>query len=168
MTCSRSQGKLTERRVPNPLARRLSPWPLPPGPSFHHRPPSIVGGGLDPSRAAPPPTLLPLSSVFPIAATHFASLLDCCGSRSLGVFASVSVPCAGEPALSCAVVGRTAQAHCSPPPSSLFTSSQLPIRVAARVMPTGCSVHRRCGGLASCMHRPLHCLCLLLCAPFFL
>ena len=70
------------------------------------------------------------------------------------VFASLFVPCPSELALSCAVVGQTAQAHCSPPPPCLSTSGDLVPRVAARVRPTGSSAHHWCGALASCMHRP--------------
>ena len=117
-------------------------------------------------RAYPLPPLLPssLSSLCPpcsllpplLAATHLASFPPCCGSwpRSLSLFASLSVPCPSEQALSCAVVGQTAQAQCSPPPSSLSTSGQLLIRVAAKVRPTGSSANCRCGALASHLHRP--------------
>ena len=128
---------------------------------MHHllHPLPLAAGLPPPSRTAPLP-LVPLSSVFPIASPSrchpSASLPPCCGSRSQshGLFASLSVPCPSQPAMSCVVVGQTTEAQCSPPPSSLSTSSQLLIRAAAMVGPTGPSVHRRCGALASCMHRP--------------
>ena len=143
ITCPRSRGRLTERRVPTPSQ---APFPLPP--SLWSLCPGIFSTLCHWRRACPLPPLLPssVSSLCP----------PCCGSqsRSLDLFASLSVPCVGEPALSCVVVGQTAQVHCSPPPSSLSTSGQLLIRVAARVRPTGSSAHRRCGALASHLHRP--------------
>ena len=143
-----------------PLARRHSPCPLSSSPSVHHllHPLSLAAG-------LPPPVLPPsLSSLCPpsslwlplLAATHLAPLPPYCGSRSrsLGLFVSLSVPCPGWPALSCAVVGQTAQTQCSLPPSSLSTSGQFLIRVVAKVRPTGSSAHCRCGALASHMHHP--------------
>ena len=143
ITCPRSRGRLTECRVPTPQPAAIPPAPFPLVPLS-----TIFSTLCHWRRACPLPPLLPstVSSLCP----------PCCGSRSrsLGLFASLSVPCPGEPALSCAVVGQTAQAHCSPPPSSLSTSGQLLIRVAAKVRPTGSSAHRRCGALASDLHRP--------------
>ena len=142
-TCPRSRGRLTERRVPTPQHAAIPPDPFPLVPLS-----TILSTLCHWRRACPLPPLLPsfISSLCP----------PCCGSqsRSLGLFASLSVPCPGEPALSCAVVGQTAQAHCSPPPSCLSTSGQLLIRVAARVRPTGSSAHRRCGALALHFFRP--------------
>ena len=144
ITCPRSRGRLTERRVPTAIPP--APFPLVPLSTIFstlcHWP-----------RACPLPPLLPssVSSLCP----------PCCGSRSqsLGLFAFLSVPCPAEPAMSFAVVGQTAQAHCSPPPSSLSTSGQLLIRVAARVRPTGSSAHRWCGALASHLLCRFFCFC---------
>ena len=134
---SRSAGFPPPSPPPFPLPPSL--WSLCPPSS----PPCVIGGGPAPSLpSCPPPSR---RSVHPVFWSP---------SRSLGMFASLFVPCPGEPALSGAVVGHTVQAHCSPPPSSLSTSGQLLIRVAARVRPTGSSAHRRCGALASHLHRP--------------
>ena len=125
--CPRSRGTLAERGGPNPPARRHSPCPLPSGPSVHHLlHPLLLAAGLPPP-VLPPSlwSLCPPSSLSPplVAATHLASLPPCYRSRSRspGLIASLSAPCPFEPALSCAIVGETAQAHCSPPPSSLST-----------------------------------------------
>ena len=141
ITCPRSWGKLTERRGPDPPTHRYSPCPLPFGPSIHHlvHPPSLAVGLPPPVLAPSLSSLCPPSSLLPplLAATLLASLPPCCGSWSWsrGPFATLSISCPGEPALSFAVVGHTAQAHCSPPPSSLSPSSQLLIRVAPTVRP---------------------------------
>ena len=152
ITCPRSRGRLTERRVPTPQPAAIPPAPLPLVPLS-----TIFSTLCHWRRACPLPPLLPssVSSLCP----------PCCGSRSpsLGLFASPPLPCPGEPALSRAVVGQTAQAHCSPPPFSLSTSGQLLIRVAARVRPTGSSAHRLvwrpCIALASPLHRRFFCFC---------
>ena len=54
ITCPRSRGRLTQRRVPNPLARRHSPFHLPFGPSVHHllHPLSLAAGLPPPSPLA--------------------------------------------------------------------------------------------------------------------
>ena len=165
---TRGQSHAPDRRADSRSAGFPTPQPaaIPPAP-FPLVPLSTIFSTLCHWRpACPLPPVLPssLSSLCPpcslvpplLAATHHASFPPCCGSlsRSLGLFASLSLPCPGEPSLSCAVVGQTTQVHCSPPPSSLSTSGQLLIRVAARVRPTGSSAHRRCGALASHLHHP--------------
>ena len=153
--CPRSRGKLTERRVPTPWPTAIPPAPFPLVPVS-----TIFSTLCHWRRACPLPPLLPsfISSLCP----------PCCGSRSrsLGLFASLSVPCPGEQALSCAVVGQTAQAHCSPPPSSVSTPGQLLIRVAARAtrgkahgLLRASPVWRPCIALASRLHRRFFCFC---------
>ena len=68
ITYPHSRGRLTERRVPNPPARRHSPCPLPSGPSVHHllQPLSLAAGLPPPSCLALLP-LIPLSSLFCVA-----------------------------------------------------------------------------------------------------
>ena len=167
---TRGQSHARDRGADSRSAGFPTPQPdaIPPA-SFPRVPLSTIFSTLCRwQRACPLPPVLPssLSSLYPpsrllpplLAATHLASFPPCCGSRSrsrsLGLFASLSVPCPGEPALSCALVGQTAQAHCSSPPSSLSASRQFLIRVAARVRPIRSSAHRWCGALASRLHRP--------------
>ena len=146
ITCPRSRGRLTERWVPTPQPAAIPPAPFP---------------------------LVPLSTIFstlchwrracqlpPLVPSSVSSLCPpCCGSRSrsLGLFASLSVPCPGEPALSCAVVGQTAQAHCSPPPSSLSTSGHC--QGKAHGVLRASPVWRPCIALASPLHRRFFCFC---------
>ena len=147
----RALGSQSPSPPPFPLLPSL--WSLCP-PSF---PPSVIGGGLAPSLPSCPPP--PRPSILPSRCDPSLSLPPCCGSRSqsLGLFASLFVPCLGEPALSSAVVGQTAQAHCSPPPSPLSTSGHLMIRVAARGKTTWSSANRRVA--------PLHWPCIALASP---
>ena len=134
--------------TPQPAA-----FPLSSIPSVHHLlhplPLSLAAGV--PRPLLPPSPLPPL-----LPATHLASLPPCCGSpsRSLGLFACLSLPWPGWLPVSCVVVSQIAQAHCSPPPSSLSTSGTLLMHVVARVRPTGSSAHRLWGALALHVHRP--------------
>ena len=149
----RSRGKLMERPVPNP---RLAAIPLAPFPLVLLL--TIFSTLCRWPLACPLSSLCPPSSVLAplLATTHLAYLPPCCGSQSWSpsVFASMSVPCPGEPALSSAVVGHTAQANRSPPPSFLSSSGHLHTYVAVGVKPMGSSAHRRCSALASRMHHP--------------
>ena len=154
--CPRSWGRLMKCRVPNPPPRGHSACSLPSGPFVHHLlhilPLSLA---VDMPPPVLPPSLLPAL----LLATHLATLRACCGSQSrlLRLFASRSVPCRGEPPLSCAIAGQTAQAHYSPPPFSLSTSRHLLIRMVATVGPTGSCAQRLCPciSLASSLHHPL-------------
>ena len=168
ITCPRSRGRLTERRVPNPPARRHSPCPLPSGPSVHHLlHPLSLAAGLPPPSPLALLLLVALSSLF-----SGASPARCHPSRLLSSLLWVTVTVTWPVCLLVCTLSSWASpvlhSSWSDCTRALFSSSLLPFHLTSAPDPCGCQgkahgvlraspVWRPCSAFASPLHRRFFC-----------